>query len=425
MTTHRSILAAAALLALTILPAGAITLPVAEDTSSSALNHRLTLVTGAATTLSATPTDVALVRFDLGKLPANITADNISSATLRLYVISARAGTTTVAAFPVTSDWHEKVVGNIPSADQPGGVLLTSAPVSKTFISADVTAAIKSALTSGPNFGFLIDTAAGRIVLGAKEGAGVGFPAELDIESTAEVGPMGIATFFDVVSTGSVSAGTSVTAAGPISGASLATDGANGSFFLNTGFPPGVGTTTLMSQFTGKNGLGPQLRFTSDTASSFTDIGQDGNSNFVIETDDTVRLTITPAGNLGLGTSTPAAALDVRGDVKLGSTGQFFAPGSVDKVSIVRGLVLFDGTRFNGTGFTVARTAGAPTGDYTITFTTPFTDQPALTVSPVTSAGTIVTCTTVVLSINSFRIQTYVGGALSNQTFSLIAIGGR
>lgn len=126
-----------------------------------------------------------------------------------------------------------------------------------------------------------------------------------------------------------------------------------------------------------------------------------------------------PSGNFTAGTITAV------GDVKLGNTGQYFAPGSVDRVSIVRGIVLGNGTRFNGGGFTVARTAGAPTGDYTITFTAAFTDQPALTVSNVGSPGVIVTCTTTVLTINSFRVQTYVGGALSNQDFSLIAIGGR
>ena len=179
------ILAAAALLALTAMPAAAITLPVAEDSSSSAINGRLTALTGSATSMSASSQQAAFVRFDLSQLPAAVTAANVTSATLHVYVLTAIPGTTGVGAFTVTSAWHETGVTFFPTSDANSGVLLSNAPVSKGFISGDVTAAIRDALGSGPDFGFLISTNAGRVILSSKEGPGLGYAATLDIETSA------------------------------------------------------------------------------------------------------------------------------------------------------------------------------------------------------------------------------------------------
>ena len=43
------------------------------------------------------------------------------------------------------------------------------------------------------------------------------------------------------------------------------------------------------------------------------------------------------SGNVGINTDTPTAKLDVRGDVKLGSAGQFFAPSGEENLRILRG----------------------------------------------------------------------------------------
>ncbi|MES2996372.1 MAG: hypothetical protein V4733_06130 [Verrucomicrobiota bacterium] len=52
------------------------------------------------------------------------------------------------------------------------------------------------------------------------------------------------------------------------------------------------------------------------------------------------------------------------------------APGGVELLGMLRGIVSTAGTTTEGSGFTSVRNA---TGDYTITFTTPFTDTPAVT----------------------------------------------
>jgi hypothetical protein len=81
-------------------------------------------------------------------------------------------------------------------------------------------------------------------------------------------------------------------------------------------------------------------------------------------------------GNVGIGTATPAAKLDVRGNVKMGTSGEIFATGGEENLRIVRGLVDSDGTRLEGSGFQVAHTS---TGLYSITFDTPFADRPVVT----------------------------------------------
>ena len=185
MKTLHSHLAAAALLALASLPARAFTLPVAEDTYLDTASSKITAVTGASPTLVASNTQFALVRFDLTQLPAGFNAANVASATLRVHVLKAKFGAGNLVAAAVTSEWHETgVAANFPTFN-PTGPLLAATPVGKSFATADVTAEIKAALSGGPNFGFVVATSTGKTVLGAKEGAGTGFPAELQIEINA------------------------------------------------------------------------------------------------------------------------------------------------------------------------------------------------------------------------------------------------
>ena len=86
-------------------------------------------------------------------------------------------------------------------------------------------------------------------------------------------------------------------------------------------------------------------------------------------------------GNVGVGTSTPASKLEVRGDIRLGPLGEYFAPESGEALRIIRGEVLAAGSISSGSGFTVSKTG---TGTYTIFFSTPFlaTSHPAFTATP-------------------------------------------
>jgi len=130
-------------------------------------------------------------------------------------------------------------------------------------------------------------------------------------------------------------------------------------------------------------------------------------------------------GNVGIGTPAPLATLDVRGDIRLGSSGQFFAVSGSSNFQIIQGVVAANGGVRSGSGFTVSHPG---VGSYTITFGTPFVSAPAVTVtlrSNIFPANrTAVTGTE--LSNQLIRIGTgTLGGVLEDQEFSFIAIGPR
>ena len=72
--------------------------------------------------------------------------------------------------------------------------------------------------------------------------------------------------------------------------------------------------------------------------------------------------------NVGVGTVNPTEKFDVRGNIKLGSNGEFFGPGGIENLLLVRGRVNSYGTSFAQPGFSVTK---AGTGQYVITLTTP------------------------------------------------------
>jgi hypothetical protein len=88
------------------------------------------------------------------------------------------------------------------------------------------------------------------------------------------------------------------------------------------------------------------------------------------------QVIINGSGNVGIGTDSPQTKLDVRGDVKLGSTGQLFAPGGEENLRIIRGTIGANGDIINGFGFTVSH---SNEGVFYITFNTPFSGAPAVT----------------------------------------------
>ena len=83
-------------------------------------------------------------------------------------------------------------------------------------------------------------------------------------------------------------------------------------------------------------------------------------------------------GNVGIGTTVPQARLDVRGDVKLGPKGEFFAASGDENLRVIRGLISTDGEIIAGHGFQVSH---PERGHYIITFDIPFRDgdAPAVT----------------------------------------------
>ncbi len=87
------------------------------------------------------------------------------------------------------------------------------------------------------------------------------------------------------------------------------------------------------------------------------------------------RLTVNTAGNVGLGTDNPAAKLDVRGNVKLGPSGQYFAASGEENLRTIRGVVDGAANILQGSGFSVTRQG---TGFYRITFNSAFVSIPSV-----------------------------------------------
>ena len=127
--------------------------------------------------------------------------------------------------------------------------------------------------------------------------------------------------------------------------------------------------------------------------------------------------------NVGIGTITPQASLDVRGDIRLGPSGQFRATGGEENLRIVRGVINFDGTIRSGSGFQVSTPSD---GAYIITFNTPFAGVPTLTATPL-CFGTEVILYAAGVTSNRANVAALLrqGGSFASTDFNFIAIGPR
>lgn len=135
----------------------------------------------------------------------------------------------------------------------------------------------------------------------------------------------------------------------------------------------------------------------------------------------------TSSGNVGIKTPSPTAALDVRGDIKLGDAGQYHAATGAERLHIVRGVAGATGGLIYGSGCSAYRVA---LGTYRIDFWEPFTDVPAVTAnafpSPGQSHGPYVVIISN-LSATSAELQVFWGPTGSSQdcNVSFTAISSR
>lgn len=151
----------------------------------------------------------------------------------------------------------------------------------------------------------------------------------------------------------------------------------------------------------------------------------DGSFQIVDRSVGAARFMISKTGNVGIGTSVlsfPQARLDVRGDVKLGASGQLFAVGADENLRTVRGHVTLanvPGGIFAGQGFTVAR-GNLPAGNFIVTLNTPFSGVCTPTVSPLIFGFMRVQNVT----NNSFEVQTLnPQGLFADSDFTFIVTG--
>ncbi|GAF48240.1 hypothetical protein [Rhodococcus wratislaviensis] len=153
-------------------------------------------------------------------------------------------------------------------------------------------------------------------------------------------------------------------------------------------------------------------------------------------TDVHPRMVVTDNGNVGIGTSAPAANLDVRGDVVASGDVRFAglsALGTGTQVRVVWGAVAANGAVAAGDGFTVQKLPGP--GRYQVDFATAFTGQPTIVVTRVhllltADSGTSVTASETavvdeVLSDRAVVATADTAGALADGGFTFIAIGPR
>lgn len=130
-----------------------------------------------------------------------------------------------------------------------------------------------------------------------------------------------------------------------------------------------------------------------------------------------------PGGNVGIDTAAPAAKLDVRGDIRLGATGQLFAPGGQENLRMVRGNVSAEGHAIVGAGFTATRLSEFL---YTLTFTPPFSGTPTVTVTcDNTTQSGVVLPMTVNVTRSSAQIQMIYSNGITPLPFGFIALGPR
>jgi hypothetical protein len=218
----------------------------------------------------------------------------------------------------------------------------------------------------------------------------------------------------------------------PTGGTHLIGEGQSRLFVANTG-NVGIGTVGPEGKLDVRSGNGSYVRVDNENGDLKANGGSDGH--FGIFNEGSVRggthligmgqsrLFVANTGNVGIGTTLPFEALEVRGNIRLGFQGELRAPGSEENLRIVRGRVGQAGQVVAGTGFQVAhQPIETP---YTITFTPPFAAPPTVTATVEHSVlsgyidTSFITANSVTLTVN------VPGSGVRPSDFSFIAIGPR
>lgn len=143
----------------------------------------------------------------------------------------------------------------------------------------------------------------------------------------------------------------------------------------------------------------------------------------------TAALSVELAGDrhVGIGTTSPAERLDVRGNIKLGTGGDYFGVGGLDNVRMITGRCSDGGARLWGTGFTSTRTGE---GRYRITYGTAFSAVPVVVVTLVDAAArdnavTVESSTAATFEVRVRDVANAGEGSYQDTAFNFVALGPR
>ena len=140
--------------------------------------------------------DTALLQYDLGTLPAGVTAAQITRATLRLYIN--RVDTPgALSLSPVLASWGEYTVtaGTLPALGQAAAVVQVSAE--GQYVTLDVTNIVQGWIAApSTNYGLALTAGSAALQLDSKENDLTSHPVELEItlattSSSGSPGPQG------------------------------------------------------------------------------------------------------------------------------------------------------------------------------------------------------------------------------------------
>jgi len=152
---------------------------------------------------------------------------------------------------------------------------------------------------------------------------------------------------------------------------------------------------------------------------------QHEGGDLIVHPSGTSRFIIQNSGAVGIDTNAPAEKLDVRGNIKLGASGNLFAPGGLDNLRILAGRVNSAGVAVLGSGFSSSRSAA---GHYSVTFASTFSSAPVVVASQADHDDNVVSVWGISVSGFQVRSKDMAGGDeadYQDRAFTFIAMGGR
>lgn len=165
-------------------------------------------------------------------------------------------------------------------------------------------------------------------------------------------------------------------------------------------------------------GGGPNRHMVLGAEANGVHAGSTSDSDFRLKTNSATSVIIKNDGKVGIGTESPSRKLEVRGEIVLGTGGEYFAPGGYLNWAMVAGFVAADGTS-TGVGYTVTHFFAS--SKYQINFTSPFAAAPIVTIQLVNSGGSPPLPIITAVSPTDFTVTMWGFGA-SEFAFNFIAL---